>query len=366
MKNPPDTSNVFVTAHPQVKPQRLKRWISGLLGQCTFISLAFALAVPFIAEAAGNKEIVIGFSQRRIAGSDWWKTLIKGATDEAAKKGVKLEVLDANGDTVRQNQDVNTLILKNVDAIVINPNDPLGLAQSIKAANEAKIPVIAVNCALDDSLLKSIYGYVVEDQVATGARGGYLLAPAVLKKYPNEKTAKAAIIGGYPGDVLSDLRASGFKKGYQQWLDENPGKGVQLTYLPMRYGHWIPNDALPVMRDIATANPDLKVVFSESDVMHAGLVQALKAAGIWDNIVMCEYDGYETTVKEMIDNPNGPVQALTTNEPYRQGVAAVEMALRAVNGHAPEGTVFVQTVAFNAENAAKYYEPSKVLVDTVQ
>ncbi len=188
----------------------------------------------------------------------------------------------------------------------------------------------------------------------------------MLKKYPNEKTAKAVIIGGYPGDVLSDLRANGFKKGYQQWLDEHPDKGVQLTYLPMRYGHWIPNDALPVMRDIATANPDLKLVFSESDVMHAGLVQALKAAGIWDSIVMCEYDGYETTVKEMMDNPDGPVQALTTNEPYRQGVAAVDMALRAVNGHAPEGTVFVQTVAFNAESAPKYYEPSKVLVDTVQ
>jgi ribose transport system substrate-binding protein len=120
------------------------------------------------------------------------------------------------------------------------------------------------------------------------------------------------------------------------------------------------------LRDVATANPDLKVVFSECDVMHAGIVQALKAAGIWDNIVMCEYDGYETTVKEMMDNPNGPVQALTTNEPYRQGLAAVDMAMRAADGHSPEGTVYVQTVAFNAQDAAKYYDPSKVLVDTVQ
>jgi len=342
-----------------------KKW-----GGLVAVGLAAMLAAPFVAEAtaADNsaKEVVLGFSQRRIAGSDWWKTLIQGATDEAAKQGVKLDVLDANGDTVRQNEDINTLILKKVNAIIINPNDPLGLAQSIKAANEAKIPVIAVNCALDEALLKSIYGYVVEDQVATGARGGYLMGPAVAEKYPGLKDAKAVVIGGYPGDVLSDLRAKGFMEGYKKWVDENPGKGVPLTYLPMRYGHWIPNDALPVMRDIATANPDLKVVFSESDVMHAGLVQALKAAGIWDNIVMAEYDGYETTVKEMIDNPKGPVQVLTTNEPYRQGVAAVDMAIRAVGGHAPEGTVFVQTVAFNTADAAKFYNPKKVLVDTVQ
>lgn len=330
------------------------------------LTLAFSMVAAGYVAAAGSGKVVLGFSQRRVAGSDWWKTLIQGAKDAAMKKGVEIQVLDANGDTVQQNADVNTLINKQVNAIIINPNDPLGLSSSINAAIKAGIPVIAVNCALDDSLLKKIYGYVVEDQVATGARGGYLLAPAVAKRHPNLKNAEAVVIGGYPGDVLSELREKGFMQGYQKWLDENPGKGVTLKYLPMQYGHWIPNDAMPVMRDIATAHPDLKVVFSESDVMHAGLVQALKAAGIWKDVVMAEYDGYETTVKEMMDNPNGPVQALTTNEPYRQGIAAVEMALRSVSGHAPEGTIFVQTVAFNAQSAAKYYNPNKVLVDTVQ
>ena len=42
------------------------------------------------AEGSGKDKIVIGFSQRRIAGSDWWKTLIQGAEDAAAAKGVEL------------------------------------------------------------------------------------------------------------------------------------------------------------------------------------------------------------------------------------------------------------------------------------
>ena len=311
-------------------------------------------------------KIVIGLSQRRVAGSDWWKTLIDGVQYGASKHGVEVIVLDANGDTVRQNVDVNTLINRNVDAIIINPNDPLGLSSAINAAVAAGIPVIAVNSALDNSLMNRIYGYVVEDQVATGARGGYLLAAAVAERNPGLKEAKAVIVGGYPGDVLSDLRGDGFMQGYQRWLDENPGKGVKLNYLPMQYGHWIPNDAMTVVRDIATAHPDLKVVFSESCVMQAGIAQALRAAGIWNNITMVSYDGFQSVVKEMIDFPNGPVQALTTNEPYRQGLAAVEMAIRAINGGKPEGTVFVETVAFSAKDAAKYYDPSKVLVDTVQ
>ncbi len=317
-------------------------------------------------ESANDGKVVIGLSQRRIAGSDWWKTLVDGVQYGADKNGAEVVVLDANGDTVRQNVDVNTLINRNVDAIIINANDPLGLSSSIKEAKEAGIPVIAVNSALDDSLMSQIYGYVVEDQIATGARGGYILAAAVAERNPGITEAKAVIIGGYPGDVLSDLRAEGYMKGYQQWLNENPGKGVKLKYLPMQYGHWIPNDAMPVVRDIATAHPDLKVLFSESCVMQAGIEQALKAAGLWDQITMASYDGYESVVKQMMDNPKGPVQALTTNEPYRQGLAAVEMAIRAINGGASEGTVFVETVAFGTDEATKYYDGSKVLVDTVQ
>jgi len=347
--------------------KNLQRLFAVLLCSLTAVSAATAKGWWSRSEKKDTKsKIVIGLSQRRVAGSDWWKTMIQGSRDAAAKQNIELQVLDANGDTVQQNADVNTLINKGVNAIIIDPNDPLGLSSSITAAKEAGIPVIAVNCALDDSLLSKIYGYVVEDQVATGSKGGYLLAPIVAARYPGLQTARAVIIGGYPKDVLSDLRGNGFMQGYEKWLNDNPGKGVKLTYLPMQYGHWLPNDAMPVMRDIAVAHPDLKVVFCESDVMEAGIVQALKAAGMWDSVTIAEYDGYETTVKEMIDNPDGPVQVLATNEPYRQGYAAVEMAIRAIKGGKPEGTVYVNTVAFNAKDAAKYYNPSKVLVDTLQ
>lgn len=317
---------------------------------------------------APAKTIKLGFSQRGVAGSDWWKTLIQGAEDAAAKAGAEIEVIDANNDTVAQNADIHTLITKGVDALIVNPNDPLGLAQAVDDAIAAGIPVIAVNSSFDQSLADKIYGYVVEDQVATGARGGYLLAPLVAKRNPDlvGKTAKAVVIGGYPGDVLSDLRAQGYMEGYQKWLDENPGKGVNLEYLDMKFGHWTPNDALTVVRDTATANPDLKVLFSESCVMHSGITQGLKAAGVWDQMTIASYDGFISVVKEMMDNPDGPTQALTTNEPYRQGIYAVEMALRAVNGGSPEGTQFIETVAFDTSTAADYYDPAKVLVDTVQ
>ncbi len=313
---------------------------------------------------ADSGKIVIGFSQRRLAGSDWWKTLIQGATDSAAEEGVELIVLDANGDTVQQNADVNTLINRNVSAIIVNPNDPLGLTSSINAAVNAKIPVIAVNCALDASLARKIYGYAVEDETAGGAQGGYVLAKRFTEKYPGVRSTKGVIIGGNPGDVNTENRGSGYIKGWERWNKENPDKAVKINWLPLQYGNWLPNDAMPVMRDIATAHQDLQVVVSLSDVMHAGIVQALSAAGLWPNVIMAEYDGYQTTVKEMLDAPNGPVQVMTTNEPYSQGYDAVKMAMRAIKGGKPEGTVYVETSTFSTDEAAKYYNPSQVLIIT--
>lgn len=74
-----------------------------------------------------GKTVVIGFSQRRIAGSDWWKTLVKGVKDEAQREGAKVEVTDAGGDTVQQISDVKTLLTRGVDGLIINPNDPRGV-----------------------------------------------------------------------------------------------------------------------------------------------------------------------------------------------------------------------------------------------
>ena len=140
--------------------------VLAILGIMLLVCSFTAVFAQGQSEAADDGKIVIGLSQRRIAGSDWWKTLVDGVQYGAGKYGAEVIVLDANGDTVRQNVDVNTLINRNVDAIIINANDPLGLSSSIRAAKEAGIPVIAVNSALDESLMKDIYGYVVEDQVA--------------------------------------------------------------------------------------------------------------------------------------------------------------------------------------------------------
>jgi ribose transport system substrate-binding protein len=301
--------------------------------------------------------LVIGWSQRGISGSDWWKTLVDGGQAEAEKIGARIELLDANGDTVRQNADIQTLITKGVDVVIMNANDPIGVGPSVQALKDAGIPLVTVNSNLDESLVPDMFCYVAEDQEYTGSLAGEVAATKSIEKFGDAGEVKVVGIGGFPGDVLSDLRFNGFMEGWERVMADHPG--VSTVKLETKYGEWKPDKALGPIRDVATANPDLKVVYSMSDVMNGGVVQGLQQAGIWgDGIILSSYDGGMVSVKEMLDNPDGPLQATASNQPWDQGATAVKMALAAYNDDqsaCPDKTLFIETTVVTPENAADYY-----------
>ncbi len=306
-----------------------------------------------------GKGLVIGWSQRSIAGSDWYKTLVDGGQAEAKTLGAKLELLDANGDTVQQNSDVQTLISKGVDVVVINANDPIGIAPSLAQLKKAGIPVVTVNSNVSAANAKQTFCYVAEDQTATGALAGKVIAQKAVAKFGDKGTFKLLAIGGFPGDVISELRYQGFMKGYDEVMKQYPN--VKTTALPLKYGSWKPDQALAPVRDAATANPDIKIVFSMSDVMQGGIESGLKQAGIWNNVLEGSYDGQMSTIKEMIDAPTGPIQADASNGPFEQGQEAVKMAVAAYDGNksqCPSGELYIPTTVVTPDNAKQYYDPS--------
>ncbi|MCU1409291.1 MAG: sugar transporter substrate-binding protein [Microbacteriaceae bacterium] len=316
------------------------------------------------ADKASGKGLLIGWSQRGISGSDWWKTLVEGGQSEATKMGAKIELLDANGDTVRQNADIQTLITKGVDVVVMNANDPIGVGASVAALKDAGIPLVTVNSNLDPSLVGDMFCYVAEDQGYTGSLAGEVAAKKAIEKFGDTGEIKVVGIGGFPGDVISDLRYNGFLKGYEKVMKGYPG--ITTTKLENKYGEWKPDKALAPIRDVATANPDLKIVYSMSDVMEGGIEQGLQQAGIWgDGVIVAGYDGGMNSVKEMLDNPTGPLQATASNQPWDQGATAVKMALSAFNDDTsacPKKEIFIDTTVVTPETAKQYYKPGDTYV----
>jgi ribose transport system substrate-binding protein len=314
-------------------------------------------------QGSGTEEITIGFSQRQLAGSDWYKQLIQGAQDEAKKQGASIQVADAGNDAVRQNSDVQNFVTRGVQAVIMNPSDPRGVAPAVNELEGEGIPLVVVNSNLDKSLESKAFCYVAENQPETAAMSGRAVAEAVEKKFGSSDALKLAVVGGFPGEVVTELRQEGFLKGYNEYFEENSGPKTEV--LPTRYGNWLPDKALAPTREIATANPDLKVVFSQSDVMLPGIEQGLRQAGLLNKVVVGSYDGDMSVVKKMVDDPDGPVQAVASNAPYLQGVEAVRMAVAAVKGDESAcsgGTNYIDSVLVTPENAEKYYDPDKPFV----
>src|SRR3954452_20797792 len=109
--------------------------------------LAIAVLVTLSVAGCARKKsstFVVGFSQME-SDNPWRLAETKSLKDEAAKRGIQLVVTDAQGQTAKQVSDVEDLIARHVDLILLAPREYQGLAPALQAAKAAKIPVILVD-----------------------------------------------------------------------------------------------------------------------------------------------------------------------------------------------------------------------------
>ena len=121
---------------------------------------AFSLALAVSAAAlsavpAHAKDLKIGFSQVTLQ-SPFYVQLRDGAKEAAAKDGDTLIFLDANGDISKQNNDIQDLLTRKVDVLIIDPVNPDSVGAALDAAKRANVPVIAVDRAINGNVAATI------------------------------------------------------------------------------------------------------------------------------------------------------------------------------------------------------------------
>jgi len=319
------------------------------------VAIAALTLFNFAAHAQNKK---IGFSQSNF-GNEWWETQAKGAKAEIEKLGYDPTVISAQGDPVTQNGQIRTFITQQFSAVIVNPTAPHGLEPGIAALKKAGIPLITVNSPLSEDLLKGVYCYVSDDQVANAALVGAEMANVLKKKYGESATVDYLLVAGYPGDLNAIQREQGWNQGYK-----SVAGAPKLNVLETVYGHWMADPVVAPVRAVATAHPNLAAVFVETDSMMPGVEAALKGVGIWEKVVIGGYDARMVVVAEMMKNPTGPIVATVANSPYEQGVVGVQMADKAIKGvpqseACPGGKYIVKPILVTPTTAAKYYKPDQ-------
>ncbi|MCW2880187.1 MAG: hypothetical protein JWQ95_4287 [Sphaerisporangium sp.] len=222
-------------------------------------------------QAAGKKEYTIGVSNLGLS-FPFPAAIGKGIKDEAAKLGVKIVELDAQGKADKQSNDIQDLMAQQPDGVLMLPVDSgvaQGLADKLKAAG---IPTVAVASQVGDPKtrkLKDVYSSLValvtQDEYAAGAKAGETAASVV------PAGGKIAIVEG----------AAGFAEVVTRWQDfpaASEAKGAKFQVVARQPGDWVQDKAQSACQNMLASNPDIQLFYGESDDMSVGCAKAVKAA----------------------------------------------------------------------------------------
>ena len=229
------------------------------MGYMLMAFMLFAVAVR-----AGEK--VVAFSQMG-SENNWRITETKSIQDEAEKRGYKLLYTNANDDTAKQVSDVEDLLNRRPDILIIAPREFEGLAPALQAAREAEVPVILVD--------RSAQGEPGEDYVTCISADfiweGREAAKVIAKKFEG-KNAGIVQITGVPGSSVAIER----QKGFEDEIAKHPN----LKIIATQNGDFTRSVAQKTMENIIQAHGDaIDAVYGHDDECAIGALQALNLSG---------------------------------------------------------------------------------------
>ncbi|MDI2035145.1 sugar ABC transporter substrate-binding protein [Paenarthrobacter nitroguajacolicus] len=315
------------------------------------------------ASTPSEEKGLIGISMRFIAGNSWLSTMSDGAVKSGTAKGWTMEAVDAQGSAQTQIQQMRTFINKGAKAIIIEPVGDRNVASGIEAAKAAGVPVIVVNDRVSEELAKKVACNVHDDGEATAELVGEKAAAAAVAKKGENSTINLYIQALFPQELVTESRENGFMAGWNKYMEQHPT--VKTKRIPNNYGEALPDKTLTAMRNVLSGNPDIDVVFNQTDVVMPAVIEALKGAGRMDqngktDVILAGFDGGMDVIKSMAKDPASPVVADGLNQPALQAAYAVDEAIAAVTG-APTGkcegspaTRILPALAVTPENAGQY------------
>ncbi|MEU0741851.1 substrate-binding domain-containing protein [Streptomyces sp. NPDC006134] len=308
-----------------------KQAVTYVIAAVVAVAVVGATSLLHGGDPAG-KERTVGLSLSTL-NNPFFVQIRAGAEQEARKRGVDLTVTDAQNDASQQANQLQNFTSEGLGAIVVNPVDSDAAGPSVRAANKADIPVIAVDRGVSEADTDAL---VASDNV----EGGRLGARALAEKLGGRGTI--VILQGQAGTSASRERGAGFAEGLKAY----PGIEV-VARQPADFDR---TKGLDVMTNLLQAHPDIDGVFAENDEMALGAIKALGSkAG--KSVQVVGFDGTPDGLKAV---EAGTLYASVAQVPRELGRIVVDNALRAAEGKRVEERVKVPVKVVTKENVAGF------------
>jgi D-xylose transport system substrate-binding protein len=248
------------------------------------VGAALLASASVMSFAASAKELTVGVSWSNFQEERW-------KTDEAAIKkvldanGAKYISADAQASPAKQLTDVESLISKGANVLIILAMDNEAILPAVKKATDEGIPVIAYDRLIESPNVL----YVTFDNVGVGR----MMAKAIYKAKPE---GNYAFIKGDKGDPNADFLFSGIREVLGPAMEAGKIKNVGESYTD----GWKPDNAQRNMEQILTKNNNkVDAVVAENDGMAGGVVAALAAQGMAGSVPVSGQDGDHAAINRI-------------------------------------------------------------------
>ena len=290
-------------------------------------NLALAMVLAMAMTTMGSATVFADDASDDAAGNDYtiayvpttmnnpfWTAMLGGIKEEMEAKGMdvdsQLVTVDANSDQATMNNYVNDLIAQEVDAIILAPMDCTAVTEALQACEDAGIPVINVDTAVDAS--DKVVSIIASDNYKAGVE----CAKDMMSKL--DEGSKIAVMD-QPSGTACVQREQGF-------LD-TVGDYFEIASTTDTEGDTA--KTMTAAEDVLTADDDLAAFFCINDPSALGAAAAVKAANKTGKIGVYSIDASPDGKQALID---GEFTAVACQVPVQIAEYAFNAAQKYVGG----------------------------------
>jgi len=278
------------------------------------------VAVLFVFSVAWAQSYTVGVSNGFI-GSEWRTQMLRDMEEVAAElseQGIEIDLVveSANVDVQGQIQQIQNLINRGVDAIIVNPNDQNALNLALEEAVDEGIVVISVD---QEVSAEGVYNVAI-DQKEWAKKSISWLAETLGGE------GDIILIEGFVGHPANEARMEGVAEVLAEYPD--------ITVVGRESGGWDQATAQQVTSDLFASIPNIDGVWTQ-DGMAQGVWTAIRTADP-ENFPVGTGEGYAGYLRlwDEILEAHPDFASYFVPNPPGQGASGLRVAVELLQGQA--------------------------------
>jgi ribose transport system substrate-binding protein len=276
--------------------------------------------------------LTIGFANS-FAGNAWRTQGIyelQSFVDADPENFTEVIITDANNSVDKQISDINDLLAKGVDIILINAASETALNSAVQRAWEQGVLVVSF-----DGAVSSEHGIIVNtDNSEFGKIGGEWLAEQM------GGTGSVFTLDGVAGNPVSEARLTAASEALE---------GAGITIVGGAATDWDQAKGQAAASDLLAANPDVAGIYSQGGAATLGALNVIEQRG--GDLIPIPGEGYNGFLKKWKElKDKFGWESIAPSQSPSIVVEALKVALQAIRGEDPGQKVIIPLPVITQDN----------------